>query len=253
MEQSLPLPQSSVPANVKVWRNIAAFLLSLGLILNIVNSVVHIYSYSFGVDVIINLLHVGAFGMLAYTAANRPTRNMMYVLIGKQFVWIILVLVSNFVTIFVLPGRVWACWNILNPLLWAYVLSVVLRNNQMTANERGWIGLLFVASFLDLEGPLDGLLQLHFYGDGTGPNYFVETFSNLRIIWRDVWNLMMIVVYFKFARSCAFSGKTQSASPVSETYTPLNKYMAAVVLTTGIVVGLVWVYYEYAAPALRML
>ena len=256
MEQTLPLPQSFVSTKVKVWRNIAAFLLSLNFIWGIVNSIVYI-GYS-EIRLIIDLLFmcllpIGAFIMLAYAASNRPTRNMMYVLIGKQFVWILLVVMSNFIDRYILPASTWSYWNILNPLISAYALSVVLRNNQMEANERGWVGLLFVGLFIDLEGPLNGFLQLHFYGDGVGPDYFVETFSKFRIIWQDVWSLMMIIVWFKFARSCAFSGKSKLVSLVSGTYTPLNKYMAAVVLIVGFVMGLLWAYYEYAAPALRML
>lgn len=180
MEQSLPLPQSSVPTNVKVWRNIAAFLLSFGFIWSIVKSAVYIHSPAF--EIITSLLCVGAFGMLAYAATNRPTRNMMYVLTGNQFIWVISFLVSNFVNSFVQPDEVWVCWNILNPLLGAYALSVVLRNNQMEANERGWVGLMFVAFFINLLCPLNVFLRLHFYGDGTGPDYFVETFSNFGTI-----------------------------------------------------------------------
>lgn len=257
MEQTLPINQSSVPTKVKVWRNIAAFLLSLNFIWGIVNSIVYIgYSELRSIigsiiDLLFRcLLPIGAFVMLAYAASNRPTRNMMYVLIGKQVVCILLVVMFNF---YILPASTWSYWNILNSLISAYALSVVLRSNQMEANGRGWVGLMFVGLFIDLEWYLNGFLQLHFYGDGTGPDYFVETFSKFRIIWQDVWSLMMIIVWFKFAQSCAFSGKFQSASPVSGTYTPLNKYMAAVVLIAGFVMGLLWVYYEYAAPALRML
>lgn len=193
--------------------------------------------------------------MLAYAASNRPTRNMMYVLIGKTFVWILLVVVSNFVDSFTLPAFTWVCWNMMSPLLETYVLSVVLRNSRMEEHEQSWVGLIIV---------YNGWQFIHFLffyisslaniGTLDFPEIFSdELYSNFSMVWNAIWQLLLVVAWFKFARSNAFSGNIQSSRFVSGTYTPLNKYVIAIVLISGLIVGLLWIYYEYAAPALRQL
>lgn len=253
MEYGLPLTQSSVPSKVKVWRNIAAVLLSLPIIWYAIGGFVY-----FGIlspVLIVSLLSIVAFAMLAYAASNRPTRNMMYVLIGKAFVWILLLVVSNFVDSFRLPAFMGFCWNMMNPLLDTYVLSVILRNSRMEEQERSWVGLMVIYNgWYFVNNMFFYIPSLASIGTLDFPEIFsYELYSNFSMVWDAIWKLLLAAAWFKIARSNAFSGNIQSSRFVSGTYTPLNKYVIAVVLISGLIVGLLWIYYEYAAPALRQL
>ena len=66
-----------------------------------------------------------------------------------------------------------------------------------------------------------------------------------------VWTVLLIIAYVRFARCTAFSGAGTDAP--QGVYSPLNKYMAGIVVASGVTLAALWAVCRFAAPWLRTL
>ena len=64
----------------------------------------------------------------------------------------------------------------------------------------------------------------------------------------SIWNLafycLLLVAEFRVAKCAAFEGNYTSEAAPKGTYSPLNKYFAAALISITFVIGLLWVVYN---------
>ena len=129
--------------------------------------------------------------------------------------------------------------NAFGALVWAYCIALILRSGRMAESYVAWGGLLIVGCAMTCVSsglPLCGL--------------FVNI-SAVYALFSLVCSVMVIVAYFKFVRSGAFSGDFDAAIPPRSAYSPLNRYMAGVVVSTAAMLLVFWAYSVYAVPLLQ--
>lgn len=132
-------------------------------------------------------------------------------------------------------------------IVWCYIYSVILRNNRLDAAIVSWIGLLVVAQMI---GPVFSFQTIWMEGMADWSESLYSRFYFL--FWIIFW-ILLIIAYFKFARSGAFAGACDRSPAPEGAYTPLNKYMAGIFITAGVVIAVLWAMYHFAAPVLREL
>lgn len=255
MEQSVSLSEG-LPRKVRIWRTVAAILLLVGPVRWILYALFYfpdrLLWYQFDGDAekinhfligIMALCQIISWGILILVASNRPTRIAM-LLLG---VWIVLADTLLFAE--------WMSWvssgcmayvNYLDVFLFVYGYSIILKSNRLSPINKTWIGLLIV---LEVCFSVDS-----FYPFWSGNVDSTEVFGNLSnsIFW-GIQRVFLIVCYWKFAHCEAFAGRYDDARMPNRVYDPLNRYVVGFSVSVAIVCGLLWTYFEYAAPWLREL
>lgn len=268
MEQSLPLSGTSVPCKVRTRQTIAAVLFvvwlvwnglsMLGLHLFLLQGVLLSPVAGFVMQAIVGLFPLAGFALLIPGAANRATKTAL-VLLSVGNACLVLCAAGGALFLSSLEdaeityehiGLVHTCGGYVSlayAVVSLFAFSVILRSNEIGRSVSSWIGLLLVEAMLMPANMLVFFstsflyMQPDEYAFGSVPG----------LVFRVVWQLLLIVAYVRFACCSAFSGDGAAAPKGS--CSPLNKYMAGIVVASGITLAVLWVVFRFAAPWLRTL
>lgn len=245
MEQTIQNNVATVAKSVKIRQNIAAGLLVLT---NIYWMYRIIFPVTPEIDALCNLIvgvtSIAAWTLLCTTASNKATRVASNIIITFSLIATVLKLtiignpaLSTYIYIF----------QIINPLSSIYAYSILLKgNSNISTNDRSWLGFLILASIGNV------IINLVFMGFGyifPGRDYdFMRQYAFYISISWVIWNLafycLILVAEFRTAKCAAFEGNYTSEAAPKGTYSPLNKYFAATLISIPIVIGLLWVVYN---------
>lgn len=250
--------------SVKVKQIAAAIFLIIGLIIPHIRDTSLIF---FGVDFLYNdinriilyinvidissyLLYTIGFIILSTIPLNRPTKLMMYTLIGIELLLSLFSAIDiiQFLYKTSLPIPTSIIYYINMGCLYAY--SIIIRNNSISQNSIKWINILCIAIIFKLCRNL--------YFTFVCP-LFIESFDSiyqntiLDFGFSYIWLILMIVAYVKFCRCKAFDGNPDTNGSGTVSYSPLNKYTASLFITTAVIIGTLIAYYKFIAPELMNL
>lgn len=140
-------------------------------------------------------------------------------------------------------SAVGGCIAVLGSLLWVFCFAVIVGNNRLKPDTVSWIGILSVVFSLDLIFPLRNV-----WIQG---GEIQEQFSGLNNLFWIMCYVLMIVGWFKFARSEAFAGNYNGSPAPKGAYSPLNKYVVGALISAGVTCVALCCMYRYMAPLLR--
>lgn len=257
MEQTLPLSGASVSRSVRVRQIAAAILLSLAIVWSnyltpwgyllyvkglwmVANS--EFYSHSV-YTVLTFILCISAILLLLPIVSNRPTKTAIW--IGTfNFLWVaIFRIISVTFTELMSPLVERFFWG-LYTFIYCYWLSLIIRNNRLTKISVSWIG-IWVVFFM--RETFYYFMNIWFNGTITP---FATSFCAVFSIGIDVF---LFISFFKFTHCAAFSGGFDPAPVQKNAYSPLNKYVLGMFVTSSVVIAALWAYYKYVAPLLENL
>ena len=233
MEQTL-----STPKSVKIRQNISAGLLVLTDIYWLIRL---IFTPSQQVatlcDLIVGVIFLAAWGLLCSTASNKASRVASIIIIVFSFRYALHIDILQYIYILLF----------FKPLTTIYAYSILLRgNSNITATDKTWIGYIILGSI--------GVFAISMYYAGFGLMFpqrdydFIRQYNFSTTIGWNLWNIayyiLMTVAEFRVAKCAAFAGNYSSEPASKGTYSPINKYFAAVIITVSIVLGLLWVVYS---------
>jgi hypothetical protein len=242
MEQTL-----STPKSVKIRQNIAAGLLVLTDIYWLIR-ILFSLSQQVGTlcDLIVGVIFLVAWGLLCSTASNKASRIASIIIIVFTFTYTSLNLVSNPLEYMDILEYIYMLL-FFKPLATIYAYSILLRgNSNITATDKTWVGYIILASI--------GVFAISLYYVEFGLIFPERDYDFIRqydfstsIGWR-LWNIayyiLMAVAEFRVAKCAVFAGNYSPEPAPKGTYSPINKYFAAVIITLPIVLGLLWVVYS---------
>lgn len=235
MEQNLPIPQS-----VKIRQNIAAVMLVLTDIFYIITSIgVPRTHYMM---TIIGIVCATAWVLLYSTASNKATRV-------ASIIIIVFTLIATLLDLFIAsrPATFTFVFHIIKLLTSIYAYSTLLKgNDNINATDKTWISYIIVA--------LIGMFAIYLYNIGFGYMFPQRDYDFIRqynfsvsltwILWSIAYYVLMAIAEFRMAKCAAFSGNYTTEPAPKGTYSPINKYFAALLIVLPITLGLLWVIYS---------
>lgn len=240
MEQTLQLNDNPVHKSVKIRQNIAASLLVLtdiyGLILLIaplcgINLATSPEGYIL-LSKIISLLFLIAWGILCSTASNKASRTASIIIITFTFIHLIPIKLSSLTL---------AIFIIIKLLSSIYAYSLIIRSSNSISNrDKGWINILIVFVIGNLF--INNLPYLLF--KNIDMQYSVANPSSGFILWRIITYLFLAVAEYRMAKCAVFAGNNYSEPIPKGTYSPLNKYLAATLISISTVLILMFLVYS---------
>ena len=268
MEQSLPLSGAGVPRRVHTRQTVAAVLFAvqmawgllstLGLQIFLLRDVLSASpAAGFALRAVVMLFPLAGFALLIPGAANRATKTAA-VLLSVGCACVVLCAVGCALALSVSedgmsPERIGQAHvydgyvSLAYGVVALFAFSVILRSNGIERSTSSWIGLLLVDTMLTPAGILSGYIISHFFME---PGE--HAFGSLPwLLFQVVWQSLLLVAYVRFARCSAFSG--EGAVVPEGSCSPLNKYMAGIVVASGVTLAALWGVYRFAAPWLRTL
>lgn len=248
--------------SVKIKQIAAAIFLIIGLIIPLITILTTFFDFDFLhehfflfcnlMDISSVLLSAIGFIILSTIPLNRPTKLMMYTLIGIKLLLSLFGLIGliQFLYKTSLPIPVYYIGLILNiGILYAY--SIIIRNNSISKNNIKWINILCIATIINLYMRLYNSFVPNWLMEFFDSEYWYKTLNCFEF--RYVWLILMIVAYVKFCRCKAFDGNPDTNGSATVSYSPLNKYTASLFITTAVIIGTLIVYYKFIAPELMNL
>lgn len=242
MEQTL-----STPKSVKIRQNIAAGLLVLTDIYWLIR-ILFSLSQQVGTlcDLIVGVIFLVAWGLLCSTASNKASRIASIIIIVFTFTYTSLNLVSNPLEYMDILEYIYMLL-FFKPLATIYAYSILLRgNSNITATDKTWVGYIILASI--------GVFAISLFYMEFGLIFPERDYDFIRqynfstsigwILWNIAYYILMAVAEFRVAKCAAFAGNYSPEPAPKGTYSPINKYFAAVIITLPIVLGLLWVVYS---------
>ena len=231
--------------SVKIRQNIAAWLLVFTDLFWMAATATSMFGVNLtGLSFYVSVVYILAWILLCTTASNKATRIASIILLASSLVNLILVQFMSIDSPSIM--LVYLSIKLLIPI---YAYSLILKgNDNINAKDRSWLGYIIVAGIglfmvqlfyivYTLLYPLgDYDYQFHlqyFFAYGFGWN-----------IWNIVYYILLLVAEFRIAKSPAFVGRYISAPAPKGTYSPLNKYFAAALIASSIVVGLLYVIFS---------
>lgn len=140
-------------------------------------------------------------------------------------------------------SAVGGCIAVLGSLLWVFCFAVIVGNNRLKPDTVSWIGILSVVTSLHLIFPLRNV-----WIQG---GEIQEQYSGLNNLFWIMCYVLMIVGWFKFARSEAFAGN-YNGSPGSERgLQPVEQICCRSIDFCGVTCVALCCMYRYVAPLLR--
>lgn len=266
MEQTLPLNEAAAPRKKHPCQIIAAVLFTLFMIVSFANvlgitlSVVRTLPLSeiegMGyVGIISGILFIAAFAMLIPLAANKATKNAAILLIVNGVLSILVYTLRDVLHVFgsldlEINGSTYSVFYFIWPLvniLGVYAFSLILRNNRLDRGVSWWIALLAISYgvelFWNLWSPIAGLFD---------PNYTLWPGNTIACkIFDLLFSILLVTSYIKLARCAAFAGKESAPQLPEKAYSPLNKYMAALLITPAVLILFLWLHVRFLAPVLN--
>lgn len=235
MEQNLPIPQS-----VKIRQNIAAVMLVLTDIFGII--VLVGLPITPLITTIIGIVGATAWGLLYSTASNKATRvASITIIVFTLITALINLLVAN------TPPIAIYVFHIIKPLTSIYAYSTLLKgNDNINAIDKTWINYIIVA--------LIGTFAINLYNFGFGYMFpqrdydFIRQYNfSVSFIWQlwcIAYYIFMAIAEFRMAKCAAFNGNYTTESAPKGTYSPINKYFAALIIAIPITLSLLWVIFS---------
>lgn len=263
MDQSLF--GDSVARKAGTRQTVAAVLFALYLIWNVLRMTGLLYLMlqdamltspvtGFVMSAIELLLPMAGFALLIPGAANRATKTAT-VLLSVGYGCTMLCYAGCALSLSAASGEVthmqigqmyaycgWVSWACEVVSLFAF--SLILRGNAIEPDTASWIGLLLLEAMIM---PVWSLFNV--VGTVEPEEHPFVSFPGA--VFSVVWTVLLIIAYVRFARCTAFSGAGTDAP--QGVYSPLNKYMAGIVVASGVTLAALWAVYRFAAPWLRTL
>lgn len=199
--------------------------------------------FHYSIQISSSLLWIIGFIILSTIRLNRPTKLMMYTLIGIKLlsaIDIIQVLYKTSLPIPIYYISIIGC-------LYAY--SIIIRNNSISQNSIKWINILCISTIVSLYQTLYLLFVNPWLRESFDREYLGDTFIT-DFGFSYIWLILMIVAYVKFCRCKAFDGNPDTNGSATVSYSPLNKYTASLFITTAVIIGTLIAYYKFIAPEL---
>ncbi len=245
MEQTLQNNVATVAKSVKIRQNIAAGLLVL-------TDIYWMYRIIFPVapeidalcNLIVGVTFIAAWTLLCTTASNKATRVASSIIITFSLIATVLNLtitgnpaLYTYIYIF----------QIIKLLSSIYAYSILLKgNSNISTNDRSWLGFLILASigYVIINLCFMGFSYIFPERDYDFMRQYAFYISISWAIWNLVFYCLLLVAEFRVAKCAAFEGNYSSEAAPKGTYSPLNKYFAAALISIPIVIGLLWVVYN---------
>lgn len=128
-----------------------------------------------------------------------------------------------------------------------YACSLILRNNRLDRGISWWIALLAISYGIDLFWYLWSPIAVLF-----DPNYTLWPGHTITFkIFNLLFSILLVTSYIKLARCVAFAGKESAPQLPEKAYSPLNKYMAALLITPAVLILFLWLHARFLVPALN--
>lgn len=236
MEQNLPIPQS-----VKIRQNIAAGLLVLTDIYWLIISI-GIPLPTPLISAIIGVVCAVAWGLLFSTAANKATRVASIIIIVFVCLSALLTLIGGSI-----PATTTAIFHCIKPLTSIYAYSILLKgNSNIDTTDRTWLGMMMLSPIgvLILNGYYFGFGFLQLSTDYAFNLQYNLAFSTTWKIWNIIYYILIAIAEFRVAKCAAFAGNYTTEPAPKGTYSPINKYFAALLIAVSITLCLLWLIYS---------
>lgn len=208
-------------------------------------------------DLFPGLLMLTAYLLLIRCAANRPCKTAVIILAANTLLNFLADAIITVTGVAIMADKGSGFLSIMFIIKWSiqlitmlgymYAISLIIRNGGITENAKSWITMLAVFSslswilmFVNLFVPfLETDYENLFFASATYSAFVLITF------------ILRIIAYVKLSMSDAFSEKC--CEPAAKPYTPLNRYVAGILIATVVTVFAVWAYYSFAASHINNL
>lgn len=242
MDQTLLTPKS-----VKIRQNIAAGLFVLTDIYWLIQMIFS-FNLHFG-NLIVQAIFLVGWGLLCSTASNKASRIASIIIIVFASINALLSFLEASNLLIYTSGIILSIYifQILKPLTTIYAYSILLKSNSnIDDTDKTWASYIILVSI--------GVFTISLYNAGFGLMFpqrdydFIIQYNFSTSIGWSLWNIayciLMAVAEFRVAKCAAFAGNYSPEPAPKGTYSPINKYFAAVIITLPIVLGLLWVVYS---------
>lgn len=194
--------------------------------------------------IIIALLSIIGFIILSTISANRPTKLMIYVIIGIEGLNSLYNIISISECLSSVPveiqNTIYTIFRVAAIIGKIYAYSIIIKNNSIAENDIKWINILCISAISNLYTTLH-ILLISF---GVFQS-FIDSFGILFIL--------LIIAYIKFCRCAAFNGNVHNEGSAIESYSPINKYTVSMVITTVIILITMTIYDKLIVQELMMI
>lgn len=239
--------------SVKIKQIAAAILFIIALIIPHITILTTFFDFYFSHEHIFYLMDISSvllsaigFIILSTIPLNRPTKLMMYTLIGIELLSAIDIIQFLYKTSLPIPIYYISIIGCL------YAYSIIIRNNSISQNSIKWINILCIAIISKLYRALYFRFVRNWLMESFDSEYLDQTFMK-DFGFSYIWLILMIVAYVKFCRCKAFDGNPDTNGSATVSYSPLNKYTASLFITTIVIIGTLIAYYKFIAPELMNL
>lgn len=239
MEQTLQLNDNPVQESVKIRQNIAASFLVLTDICGLILLIAPLCGINFTStsesaiqhSSIINLLFLIAWGILCSTASNKASRTASIIIIV-------------FTLINLIPSKIspltFAIFTITKQLSSIYAYSLIIRSSNSISNrDKSWINVIIVFAIGSLFYTLSSL-----FFKNIEIQYSIANPSSGFILWNIAYYIFAAIAEYRMAKCAVFTGNNYSEPTPKGTYLPLNKYLAATLISISTVLILMFLVYS---------
>ena len=249
--------------SVKVKQIAAAIFLIIGLIIPSIYRFFQTFSiYHDNILAIINISNISSsllctigFIILSTISQNRPTKLMMYIIIGIELLLspllnILLNIILDTSFPLLIYGYIYYVIGFSCICIDLYAYSIIIENNSISQNAIKWINIICISLIIKLcHTPF---FVINWLRESFDRENWCTVF-NIDYGFSYIWLILMIVAYVKFCRCKAFDGNPDTNGSATVSYSPLNKYTASMFITTAVIIGTLIAYYKFIAPELMNL
>ncbi len=257
MENPLPLAPDGLARGVRIGRHAAGVLLILPIILVHVSVALFmdLFLVSFQMctavkSILCSFLCLIAYFLLWRIASDAPTKKSMLLLGASILISLLLDVYHRLLLILFnlqpLPYVFWVIIKVVIGLVAVYAFSLLLRNRRLGASERSWIGLLAVGQCNAIIYSFSSIWFDYITASDLSWSY-LWTYSGYYQIFSYGWAILCIIAVWRLAHCPLFAGRREATEPLpAGFYSPLNRYMAAVVIASAVAVGALTLLYANA-------
>lgn len=216
----------------------------------------HVISVSV-IDLFPNLLMLTGYLLLIRCAANRPCKTAIMILAAITLLYTIGNAIMTVTGVAMMPDKVSGFLSVMSVVAFAihliaiigymYSIPLIIRNCMTSENEKSWITMLAVFNSLTWSLEIINIFGFCWTGNPEDSFYASTIYSILLLI----MTILRTIAYVKLAMSGTFSEKHYE--PAARPYSPLNRYVAGILIATAVSVTAVWVYYSFAASHINNL
>ena len=254
MKNPPPLAPEGLTRDVRIGRHAAGVLLILPAIIGILLPfAIALFRSSFEFEelglfftvefLLFIFLYLIAYFLLWRIASDVPTKTAA-LLLGTCFLFLFSL------DLFSLLGRRSAfgfCSSIFCRLVVVYALSLLLRNRRLGASDRSWIGLLAVGQCIGIVFSFSMIWRGYLYASDLSDLHHWSD-SRYYQIFEYGWHILGAIASWRLAHCPLFAGRRAATEPLpAGFYSPLNRYLAAVVIASAAAVGGLTLLYANAA------